>query len=68
MDPSKSQTPSRAVLRPRRRLNGWCAVDCALRWDGDIRFPGFMLPLIEGKIHLYVTKTLHVTCQPKLQR
>jgi hypothetical protein len=29
----KSQTPSRAVLRPRRRLNGWCAADCA---SGDV--------------------------------
>ncbi len=26
---SQRKTPSRAVLRPRRRLSIWCAVDCA---------------------------------------
>ncbi len=30
----ENKTPFRAVLRPRRRLNGWCAVDCARWWAG----------------------------------
>jgi len=25
----ENKTPSRAMLRPKRRLNAWCAVDCA---------------------------------------
>ncbi|MEE8074007.1 MAG: hypothetical protein V3T60_00105, partial [Candidatus Binatia bacterium] len=25
--------------RPRRRLNAWCAADCALRWARGYRYP-----------------------------
>ena len=35
---------------------------------GYVVTPGFMLPLREGKKHPYITKTVHVTCQPKMQR
>ncbi len=38
----------RAVLRPRRRLNLSCAVDCALQWAGDYVHPGKQLATTSG--------------------
>ena len=35
----KIKTPSRTVLRPRRRLNVWCAVDCACGGPGAVFTP-----------------------------
>ena len=39
----KSKSPPRGVLRPRRRLNAWCAVDCAA---GGLRAIHTPLPLL----------------------
>ncbi len=36
---AKNKTPFRAVLRPRRRLNWWCAVDCACGGPGSVLTP-----------------------------
>ena len=45
----QTKTPSRVVLRPRRRLGVWCAVDCAKGGPGAMTSPaGILSFLVEG--------------------
>jgi hypothetical protein len=44
----KTKTPSRAVLRPRRRQNGWCAIDYCRWWARDSAYPGSIVLLPRG--------------------
>ncbi len=46
---SKKKKPSRAMLRPRRRLNVWCAVDCAGGGLWAIATPVSSVPLLKGR-------------------
>ncbi len=57
----KSQTPSRAVLRPRRRLNGRCAVDCASGGRGAIVTPVSLLLPPPGELASPCSNDLHAT-------